>query len=172
MRRSQRWLRRSPTERFEEATMSTLRTINTAAVLALTFGACAQMPGSTAAAPPVSAERMTAMDAHMKSRREMHDKMSRTRTPEERQALMAEHMKLMHDGIAMMGGLHGWARRQPRSSAAFTPPRTASVSRPSSAERRAREAIEAPFTSANSCLGAFAGEFLGELRQAFGAGAC
>jgi hypothetical protein len=99
--------------------MSTLRTVNTAAVLAFTLGACAQMPGTPAAtAPAASTERMAAMDAHMKSMREMHDKMSRARTPEERQALMAEHMKLMHEGMAMMdgmparhgkGGMHGMA---------------------------------------------------------------
>jgi hypothetical protein len=82
--------------------MSTLRMMNTAAVLAFTLGACAQMPGGTATAPPAHAEPMAAMDAHMKSMHEMHDKMSRARTPEERQALMAEHMKLMHDSMAMM----------------------------------------------------------------------
>jgi hypothetical protein len=88
----------------QEFTMTTLRMITIAAVLASTLGACAQMPGSTA---PAGTERMAAMDNHMKSMREMHDKMSRARTPDERQALMAEHMKLMHDGMAMMGGMHG-----------------------------------------------------------------
>lgn len=87
--------------------MSTLRTVNTAAVLAFTLAGCAQMPGGMAAAPPAQAESMAAMDAHMKSMHEMHDKMSRARTPEERQALMAEHMKLMHEGMAMMDGMHG-----------------------------------------------------------------
>jgi hypothetical protein len=91
--------------------MSTLRTITTAAALAFTLGACAQMPGGTAAAaPPANAERMAAMDAHMKSMHEMHDKLSRARTPEERQALMAEHMKLMQGGMAMMDGMHGGTR--------------------------------------------------------------
>jgi hypothetical protein len=33
--------------------------------------------------------------------------MSRASTPEQRQALMVEHMKLMHDGMAMMDGMHG-----------------------------------------------------------------
>ena len=87
--------------------MSTLRTIKTAAVLALSLGACAQVPGGTAAAPPTSTERMAAMDVKMKSMHEMHDKMSRARTPEERQALMAEHMKLMHEGMATMDGMPG-----------------------------------------------------------------
>jgi hypothetical protein len=90
--------------------MSTLRNVNTAAVLTFTLGACAVLPGGTAAAPPASTERMAAMDAHMKSMHEMHemhDKMSHARTPEERQALMAEHMKLMHEGMAMMDGMPG-----------------------------------------------------------------
>lgn len=45
------------------------------------------------------------MDTHMKSMREMHEKMMRARTPGERNALRAEHMKLMQDGMAMMGGM-------------------------------------------------------------------
>jgi hypothetical protein len=48
---------------------------------------------------------MTHMDAHMKAMREMHDKMMRAKTPEERNALMAEHRKLMQEGMAMMGGM-------------------------------------------------------------------
>lgn len=43
------------------------------------------------------------MEAQMKSMRAMHDKMMAAKTPEERQALMAEHMKAMQDGMAMMG---------------------------------------------------------------------
>lgn len=54
--------------------------------------------------PPKSAAPAAGqMDAQMKSMREMHDKMMAAKTPEERQALMAEHMKVMHDGMAMMG---------------------------------------------------------------------
>ena len=48
---------------------------------------------------------MAHMDEHMKAMREMHEKMKRARTPEEKSALMAEHMKLMQDGMAMMGGM-------------------------------------------------------------------
>jgi len=33
----------------------------------------------------------------------MHEKMVAAKTPEERQALMGEHMKAMQDGMAMMG---------------------------------------------------------------------
>lgn len=47
------------------------------------------------------------MDAQMKSMREMHDRMMAAKTPEERQALMAEHMKVMQDGLAMMGRMKG-----------------------------------------------------------------
>ena len=43
------------------------------------------------------------MDAQMQAMREMHEKMMSARTPEERQALMADHMKAMRDGMAMMG---------------------------------------------------------------------
>jgi hypothetical protein len=39
--------------------------------------------------------------------REMHDKMMNAKTPAERQALMAEHMKSMQDGMAMMKGMGG-----------------------------------------------------------------
>jgi len=49
---------------------------------------------------------MAMMDAHMAKMREMHEKMTRAAgAPQERQALMAEHMKLMHEGMAMMGGM-------------------------------------------------------------------
>jgi len=50
------------------------------------------------AAMPGYAEQMKAM-------REMHDKMMATKTPEERNALMAEQMKLMQNGMTMMGGM-------------------------------------------------------------------
>lgn len=43
----------------------------------------------------------------MKSMQEMHDKMMAATTQEERQALMAEHMKTMRDGMAMMGQMQG-----------------------------------------------------------------
>ena len=65
------------------------------------------------AAPPSHAEHMQAMDTKMKAMREMHEKMAKARTPEERNALMAEHMKSMHEGMDMMhgpqgmGGMHG-----------------------------------------------------------------
>jgi hypothetical protein len=51
---------------------------------------------------------MAKMGEHMKAMRDMHEKMSRANTPQERQALMGEHMKLMQEGMALMGGMwHG-----------------------------------------------------------------
>ena len=50
---------------------------------------------------------MSKMDAQMKKMREMHQKMVAAKTPEERNKLMAEHMKTMQDGMEMMGGMGG-----------------------------------------------------------------
>ena len=63
-------------------------------------------PGAATKAPakPMHADKMAAMDQQMKAMRAMHDKMTAAKTPEQRQALMAEHMKLMHEGVGMMGG--------------------------------------------------------------------
>lgn len=93
--------------------MNPLRKISLATALVATLGACAQTPTAPATGgmpgmgtpPAAMAERMSKMDAHMKAMSEMHDKMTRARTPEERSALMADHMKLMQDGMAMMGGM-------------------------------------------------------------------
>ncbi len=58
------------------------------------------------------------MHDHMKDMQAMRDKMMNAKTPAERQALMDEHMKAMHEGMAMMkgmknmkgmGGMHGKA---------------------------------------------------------------
>jgi hypothetical protein len=88
--------------------MNSLRRISLATAL-VASSACAQAPSTPlpgkASPPAAMAERMSKMDAHMKAMREMHDKMARARTPEERNALMADHMKLMQDGMAMMGGM-------------------------------------------------------------------
>jgi hypothetical protein len=48
---------------------------------------------------------MPGMEAQMKMMSEMHDKMLAAKTPEERNALMAEHMKIMQSGISMMGDM-------------------------------------------------------------------
>ena len=48
---------------------------------------------------------MTPMDMQMKTMQAMHEKMMDAKTPEARNALMAEHMKSMQDGMKMMEGM-------------------------------------------------------------------
>lgn len=58
---------------------------------------------------------MAKMDQHMKAMQAMHEKMASAKTPEERQALMVDHMKMMQDGMAMMkemGGMSGMGGMQ------------------------------------------------------------
>ena len=66
------------------------------------------MPMGTASASPMAApDHMSKMDAQMKTMQAMHDKMMAAKTLEERSKLMAEHMKSMQDGMAMMEGMSG-----------------------------------------------------------------
>ena len=64
-------------------------------------------PTSDLAAPLGGAGKMAAMDNKMKTMQEMHEKMMNAKTPEEKKALMAEHMKTMQDGMAMMSMMGG-----------------------------------------------------------------
>jgi hypothetical protein len=66
--------------------------------------ASAAMP-APATGKPAGMPDMTMMDQHMKAMQAMHEKMSSAKTPAEREALMAEHMKLMQEGMSMMGGM-------------------------------------------------------------------
>ena len=61
----------------------------------MSMGGSPMMPGY--------ADQMKAMQA-------MHDKMLAAKTPDERNALMAEQMKLMQSGMGMMGGMGPGAR--------------------------------------------------------------
>ena len=101
----------NPTNRLS---LRTLTLIASASALGLL--GCAQTPvaPTTNAAPSSPAPgmpmadsdgTMAQMDAHMKTMREMHDKMMQAKSPEERNALMATHMKQMRDGMTMMGGM-------------------------------------------------------------------
>lgn len=54
------------------------------------------------AAAPSTSPSPAQVDEQMKAMRAMHDKMMSAKTPDERQALMAEHMKAMRDGMSMM----------------------------------------------------------------------
>lgn len=70
----------------------------------LTLGACASVnPGADHAAHhPGRTAATNRMDQQMRMMQEMHQKMKSAKTPEERQALMAEHMKAMQGGMTMM----------------------------------------------------------------------
>ena len=61
-------------------------------------------PASSKAMTGKSGPDMTAMDTQMKVMREMHDKMMAAKTPEARNALMADHLKTMQDSMRMMNG--------------------------------------------------------------------
>jgi hypothetical protein len=93
--------------------MITLRTFVALSVAALAT-ACAN-PGTTnvaspsASTPPMemgAAGTMAASDSRMKAMQEMHQKMVNASTSAERQALMADHMKAMQGGMAMMKEMH------------------------------------------------------------------
>lgn len=90
-----------------------LRTTLSAAAIALLLSGCAATRGGLhhGAAPGAGLGSgpdhgsMAMMDDKMKSMRGMHEKMMRAKTPEERRALMQEHMKTMREGMAMMDGM-------------------------------------------------------------------
>jgi hypothetical protein len=63
----------------------------------------ASAPAAKATPPKPATAAPAQMDMQMKSMQEMHEKMMAAKTPEERQALMTEHMKSMQGGMAMMG---------------------------------------------------------------------
>ena len=74
---------------------STLRACNTAPA----------MPMGANTANSAMQGNMTPMDMQMKTMQAMHEKMMDAKTPEARNALMAEHMKSMQDGMKMMEGM-------------------------------------------------------------------
>ncbi|MDP1741634.1 MAG: hypothetical protein Q8M51_02885 [Polaromonas sp.] len=79
---------------------TTLVACNTAPSMPMPM-AMAATPGT---APP---DHLAHMDTQIKSMQAMHDKMMSAKTPEERNKLMAEHMKSMQDGMKMMEGMAG-----------------------------------------------------------------
>lgn len=93
--------------------MHSLRTLAALSVAAL-LGACANPGPMNAASPAASTPpmamgasgSMAAPDARMKAMQEMHQKMMNASTPADRQALMADHMKAMQGGMAMMKEMH------------------------------------------------------------------
>ena len=93
--------------------MSHFRFISLAVALASagTLIACTTAPAMPMGAAPANSmatpERMAAMDAQMKTMHDMHIKMMNAKTADERQALMADHMKAMQGGMGMMKGMSG-----------------------------------------------------------------
>ncbi len=92
--------------------MTAIRTLIALSVAALAT-ACAS-PDAINAAPAspgmsgmASPAPMAKMEPRMKAMEEMHQKMMGAKTPAERQALMADHMKAMQGGMAMMKEMHG-----------------------------------------------------------------
>ena len=80
-------------------------TLTAASALVACSTAPATPMGATSAHSMATPDQLARMDAQMKTMRDMHEKMMNAKTPEERSKLMAEHMKTMQDGMAMMGGM-------------------------------------------------------------------
>ena len=96
--------------------MNALRTLIALSAATLAT-ACAAPGGMNTSQPPASAMTgmagmgapmpMASMEPRMKAMQDMHQKMMSAKTPTERQALMADHMKAMQGGMAMMKEMHG-----------------------------------------------------------------
>jgi hypothetical protein len=92
--------------------MTAFRTLIALSVAALAT-ACAS-PGAIDA-PPKSpgmgtagaSSSVPAIEPRMMAMQDMQQKMAKAKTPAERQALMADHMKAMQGGMAMMKEMHG-----------------------------------------------------------------
>ena len=95
--------------------MNTIRTFAALSLAALAT-ACAS-PGASDATPAAGMSpgmshggapmSMAAMEPRTKAMKDMHQKMMAAKSPAERQVLMADHMKAMQDGMAMMKEMHG-----------------------------------------------------------------
>ena len=95
--------------------MAVFRSMTLASILAITLAACAQNPVDPsnqeheAHHPPdtssVPEDPMARMDAHMQAMQELRQKMLGAKTLEERQALMADHMRYMQKEMATMQGM-------------------------------------------------------------------
>lgn len=81
--------------------------LTSAALLAACNTAPTTPMGTASANSMATPDQMARMDAQMKTMQAMHDKMINAKTPQERSKLMAEHMKAMQGGMAMMGDMKG-----------------------------------------------------------------
>lgn len=89
----------------------TLLALSTAALLTACAGAGATTPGGMQGHMH---GRMQGRMQHTPEMQAMHEKMMNAKTPEERQALMNEHMKTMHQGMdpaTCMEGMQGMPRK-------------------------------------------------------------
>lgn len=121
---------------FLEFTMTSIRkTTLCIAIACLSLGTYAQTdaehtqhhPETSAKNPPKTAakteqmEMMAGMDKQMDSMRDMHEKRMNAKSPEERNALMGDHMETMKDGMSMMGNMRmsgmGKAAKMPKDIA-------------------------------------------------------
>ncbi|NIC40768.1 hypothetical protein [Aquabacterium sp. A08] len=57
--------------------------------------------------PPTPEQSITAMDRQLQLMRNMSRKLAETKTPQERQAVMAEHQKTMQESVKLMGQMTG-----------------------------------------------------------------
>jgi len=89
-----------------ESIMSLLRAFIPLSAAALVAACATPVPTDEHAAHRAASGSPTA-EPRMKAMQEMHEKMMNAKTPEERQALMTDHMKAMHDGMGMMKGMSG-----------------------------------------------------------------
>jgi hypothetical protein len=94
------------------SSFKTLAALSVAAILAAPLGASAATPPKAdehaGHHPEVAASApKPAVDGRMKAMHDMRDKMASAKTPAERQALMADHMKAMQDGMQMMKDMSG-----------------------------------------------------------------
>jgi len=82
--------------------------VSTLAAACASTGYMNATPASAGMAPMTAGVTVStaAMDPRMKGMQEMHQKMVKASTPAERQALMADHMKAMQGGMAMMKEMH------------------------------------------------------------------
>lgn len=91
-----------------------MRLASTFAAVAFTaLAGCAAAPATDTQRGPHAhrggAPAPAGYERQMKMMQEMHQKMAAAKTPEERAALMNDHMKTMHEGMAMMGQMRGGA---------------------------------------------------------------
>jgi hypothetical protein len=86
--------------------MNAVRTLFALSVAALATACAAPGPGDPHAGHAMAAAP-AGMEQRMATMRDMHEKMLNAKTPEERQALMADHMKAMKEGMGMMREMSG-----------------------------------------------------------------